>query len=153
MAGYLGQSTVGPPTGNPTVPNPIAAANPQSKIASSFTTVGSLNDAIKLGWIPLRNNGSQFTVQSFLGGFLLDGAPLNVWMGLGWYSGQMAALQPYWQSGQVPIPPANVTSQPTIPMPADVANNFNAYETAQQNIFGLPWYLWAAAAGIYLLLR
>lgn len=135
------------------VPNPIPAMDPVTKIVSTFTDVGQLHGAIQqFNYIPLHPNGTPYKVQAFEGGYLLDGAPINVWMGLGWYSGQMEALQPYWQSGQIPTPTA-VLNQQVVPMPADVAANFAQYQAHQQNIFGLPWYLWAAGIGAYLYLR
>jgi hypothetical protein len=131
---------------------PVSASDPVSKVAYSFTSVGQLNDAIKGGWIPLRPDGTPYKVQSFEGGYLMDGAPLNVWLGLGWYDGQQQALQPYWQNGQIPIPPMTTLNSPTIPMPADVAANFQSYQANQQDILGLPWWAWAAGAAAYLLL-
>jgi hypothetical protein len=134
------------------VPNPISAVEPNSKVAYVFTDVGQLHVAIQNGWIPIHPDGTPFKVQSFEGGYLLDGAPINVWMGLGWYSGQIEALQPYWANGQVPTPPASISGAPVVPMPADVAANFQAYQQRQQNILGLPWWAWAAGAAAYLLL-
>jgi hypothetical protein len=132
---------------------PINALNPLSKVASPFTDVGQLHLAIQDGWIPVHADGTPFKVQQFEGGYLLDGAPINVWMGLGWYAGQMELLVPYWQNGQIPTPPANILNITVVPMPPDVASNFAAFQQNQQNIFGFPWYYWAAGAAAYLLLR
>lgn len=136
------------------VPVPIAAMDPVTKVVYTFTDVGQLHAAIQqFNYIPIHSDGTAFKVQSFEGGYLLDGAPINVWMGLGWYAGQMEALQPYWQSGQIPIPNTSVLGQKVVPMPADVAANFQAYQQSQQNLLGFPWYYWAAGAAAYLLLR
>jgi hypothetical protein len=132
---------------------PVNAADPASKVVYPFTDVGQLNEALKNGYIPIRSDGSPYKVQSFLGGYLLDGAPLNVWLGLGWYQGQQEALQPYWQNGQIPIPPQMALAATVVPMPAAVAQNFANYQANQQNIFGLPWWAWAAGAAAFLLLR
>lgn len=132
---------------------PVSASDPVSKVAYPFTDVGQLHDAIQKGWIPIRADGTPFKVQSFEGGFLLDGAPINVWMGLGWYAGQQEALQPYWQNGQIPIPTTPVLAAPVVAMPADVAANYAGYQAHQQNILGVPWYYWAAGAAAFLLLR
>lgn len=131
---------------------PVSASDPVSKVAYPFTDVGQLNDAIKGGWIPLRPDGTPYKVQSFLGGYLMDGAPLNVWLGLPWYAGQQEALLPYWQNGQIPTPPAAILGVQVQPMPADVAANFATYQAQQADIFGLPWWAWAAGAAAYLLL-
>jgi len=107
----------------------VAAADPASKTAYVFTDVGQLNDAIKAyGFIPLGPDGAQLRVQEFEGGYLLNGAPINVWMGQGWFAGQKEALQPFWASGQVPPPPADVIAAPVYEMPPDVAANYNAYK-------------------------
>ena len=131
---------------------PINAADPVSKVIYPFTSAGQLDGAIAKGWIPVRANGTAYKVQNFEGGNLLDGAPENVWFGMGWFAGQQELLQPYWQSGQIPIPPAALLNQPVVAMPADVAANFQAYQTAQQDILGIPWWAWAAGVAAYLLL-
>ena len=135
------------------VPSPISAMDPVTKVVTTFTDVGQLHGAIQqFNFIPLHADGTPYKVQFFEGGYLLDGAPINVWMGLGWYAGQQEALQPYWQSGQIPIP-TTVLQQKVVPMPASVAANFQSYQASQQNLLGLPWYLWAAGAAVYLLSR
>jgi hypothetical protein len=114
----------------------IAAADPASKTAYVFTEVAQLHDAIKMyGFIPLDANGAQMRVQEFEGGYLLNGAPINVWMGQGWYSGQQEALRPYWQSGQVPTPPQDVLTAAVYEMPADVAKNYQQFK-ASRSLFG-----------------
>jgi len=132
---------------------PINAINPISKVTEVFTDVGQLDTAINNGYIPIHADGSPYKVQSFEGGHLLDGAPLNVWFGFGWYQGQQQELLPYWQSGQIPTPPNTVLGITTVPMPAAVQANWQAYMTAQQDILGLPWWMWAAGAAAYLFLR
>lgn len=131
---------------------PINAINPTTKTVETFTAVGQLDDAINAGYQPIRANGTPFQVQSFEGGHLLDGAPLNVWFGLGWYAGQQQELQPYWNNGQIPIPPQAQLAATTVPMPAAVYANWQNYMTQQESILGLPWWAWAAGAAAYLLL-
>ena len=132
---------------------PINAINPLTKVAETFTDVGQLDTAINNGYIPIHADGTPYKVQSFEGGHLLDGAPLNVWFGLGWYAGQQQELLPYWQNGQIPTPPQSVLGIQTVAMPADVYANWQSYMTAESNILGLPWWAWAVGAGAYLLLR
>ena len=113
------------------VPNPIPAMDPVSKVVSTFTDVGQLHGAIQqFNFIPLHPDGTPYKVQSFEGGYLLDGAPINVWMGLGWYSGQMEALQPFWQSGQITVPTAALNGL-VYQMPAAVAANYANYKANQ----------------------
>ena len=131
---------------------PVNAVNPVTKVTEVFTDVGQLDGALLAGFIPIRADGTAFKVQSFLGGYLLDGAPLNVWLGLGWYAGQQEALQPYWQNGQIPVPPAAQLGQQVVAMPAAVAANFASYQASQEDLLGLPWWAWAAGAAAYLLL-
>ena len=110
---------------------PITAVDPASKVAYTFTDTGSLHNAIKtLGYIPLRKDGSPFNVQYLqqYDGYVLDGAPLNVWIDGVWLDGQKEALQPLWASGQVPQPPANVLNITVAPMPAQVAAQTAAYQ-------------------------
>lgn len=136
-----------------TVPNPIPAMDPITKVVTTFTDVGQLHGAIQqFNFIPLHPDGTPYKVQAFEGGYLLDGAPINVWMGLGWYTGQQEALQPYWQSGQIPTPTVAL-NVPVVAMPAAVASNYAQFKANQENILGLPWYLWAAGIGAYLLTR
>jgi hypothetical protein len=131
---------------------PVNAVDPQSHVAYPFTDVGQLDTAINNGFIPIHADGTAMKVQSFEGGHLLDGAPINVWMGLGWYAGQQAELQPYWQNGQIPVPPQNILNATVVAMPPAVQANWQNYMTNQQNIFGLPWWMWAAGVGAYLIL-
>jgi hypothetical protein len=131
---------------------PVIAIDPTTKAPQTFTDVGQLDGAILAGFIPIRADGTAYKVQSFLGGYLLDGAPLNVWLGLGWYAGQQEALLPYWQNGQIPTPPAAVLSQQVVAMPASVAANFASYQASQSDVLGVPWWLWAAGAAAVLLL-
>ena len=130
----------------------IAAADPASKVAYQFTNTGQLAHAIQdYGYIPLRTTGEPFTVQMFEGGYLLDGAPINVWMGDGWYAGQQELLRPYWSSGSIPTPPADVLGAVVVAMPPDLA----AQTAAAHGAGGLldnPLVKWGLiAAGVYVL--
>lgn len=119
----------------------VNAADPASKVIYQFTDVGSLANAIQnYQFIPVRSDGSPFKVQEFEGGYLLDGAPLNVWFGLGWYTGQQALLQPLWANGTIPTPPqAQLTAQ-VVAMPTGLATQTAAYlAQASSGLFGLSW--------------
>ena len=87
-------------------------------------TAAELHELLKQGMIPLRPDGSEFIVDDFQGGFLLDGAPLNVWTERVWYEGQRPLLTSYWESGRIVQPPAEVLLFPEIPMPEDVRDNY-----------------------------
>lgn len=116
----------------------IAAADPVSKQAYVFTNVGQLNDAIKTsGYIPLRSDNTPYRIQEFQGGYLLDGAPLNVFIENRWFEGQMEALAPFWDSGQIPPPSAEVLATGTVPMPDDVAANYEGFQEAQSPFGGI----------------
>lgn len=60
----------------------------------------------------LAPNG-YYNVQTFMGGFLLDGCPLNVIFGQGWLPGQQAALQ---QAGIASTCPQVSPMTPTVPL-------------------------------------
>lgn len=131
----------------------VQAMDPASKVVSTFTNGQQLANAIQqLGYVPIRANGSAYNVQIFEGGYLLDGAPINVVMGGYWFTGQQQALLPYWQNGTVPTPTAAILALPTQGMPADIAAATQAYVSSQGEILGLPWYVWAGAAAAYFLL-
>jgi hypothetical protein len=58
-----------------------------------FTGItAALGDALVRGKA-VRPDGSYYTVTSFLGGFLLDGCPLNIIFNQGWLPGQIDALK------------------------------------------------------------
>lgn len=131
----------------------IAAADPASKVAYTFTDVGKLHDAIKsYGYIPLRQDGSQYVVQEFEGGYLLDGAPINVYIDGEWFQGQQEALASYWAAGTVPKPPNSILGLPVVPMPTDVAANQAAYVASQSSSLGLGSLALPAAVGLGLFL-
>jgi hypothetical protein len=119
---------------------PIQAADPASKTAYTFTDVGALHNAIATyGYIPLRADGSPAEVQ-FLqeyGGYVMDGAPLNVWMNGVWLEGQKEAMEPFWTSGQVRRPTTNIMNAGVAPMPPEVAAQTKAYQAAQGGLFGM----------------
>jgi len=126
---------------------PIQAADPASKVAYTFTDVGALHAAIATySYIPLRADGTPFEVQ-FLqeyGGYVLDGAPMNVWMDGVWLEGQREAMEPYWSSGQVKRPPEAILNAGVQAMPADIAARTKAYQAAQTGggLFGLDISTW-----------
>jgi hypothetical protein len=133
----------------------IAAADPVSKVAYVFTDIGQLHDAIKTrGYIPVRPDNTAYRVQEFEGGYLLDGAPLNVYIQDRWFDGQTELLQPYWESGAIPQPPLDVLNRQTIEMPEEDATRWAEYQESQ-NVLGLPTplLLGIAAVGALLFLR
>lgn len=133
--------------------NPINAKDPQSGVVYPFVDMGQLNDAIvNHQFIPVRSDGTPYRVQMFEGGYLFDGMPLNVIMYGVWYAGQQEALAPYWANGTIPQPAPVVVALPVQAMPAQIAANTQAYLDSQNDILGLPWYVWAGAAAAYLLL-
>lgn len=120
----------------------VIASDPASHTNYTFTDVGALHNAIKeYGYIPLRADGSPYNIQYLqeYDGYLLDGAPLNVWINGTWLEGQQEALVPYWNSGKVPRPPANVLQETVEPMPPDVAERTAAAQAAAKGggLFGL----------------
>lgn len=127
----------------------VAAADPASKVAYQFVEVGLLANAIKeFGFIPLRVDGAPFRVQEFEGGYLLDGAPINVWMGQGWFEGQRELLEPHWRNGTVPVPPDEALLSGEVEMPADVAASYAGFK---QPTSGSNLMLGALIVGGYLL--
>lgn len=131
----------------------VAAADPASKVAYTFNNTGQLAHAIQdYGYIPLRPTGEPSTVQMFQGGYLLDGAPINVWMGEGWYEGQRELLQPYWTSGAIPTPPETVIQAAVVAMPPELAAQTAAANAAAGGFFSNPLFKWGAiAAAVYIL--
>jgi hypothetical protein len=120
---------------------PIIMADPNAKVSYPFTTVEQVGFGLQQGYIPIRADGTPMKVQQFEGGFLFDGAPINVWLGLGWYTGQKELLLPFWQSGQIPMPPPNILNADIVPMPAQVEAQWETYHAGQQSILGLPFLL------------
>lgn len=134
----------------------ISAADPVSKVSYVFTNTGQLNDAIKEGgYIPIRPDDTPYRIHEFEGGYLLDGAPLNVYIEGRWFDGQMEALAPYWESGAIPTPTAEVLATGSSPMPEDVAANYAAFQQGQSLFSNLPTpvLIGGALLGAWLLLR
>lgn len=134
---------------------PILAKDPQTNQVYSFNDTGSLDNAIgSYGYIPVDSNGVPYVVQNFEGGHLLNGAPENTYLLGVWYVGQKELLQTYWQKGQIPMPAADIINLPTVPMPSDVAANYQQYTTAKASVgAGVPMWLWLAvgAGALYFL--
>lgn len=118
----------------------LQAADPASKVAYTFTNVDALAHAIQdYGFIPLRTDGSVANTQ-FLkeyGGYLIDGAPINVWIDGVWLEGQKEAMAPYWNNGSVPRPPDAILNAPIEGMPPELAAQTAAYQAKQSGIFGM----------------
>lgn len=75
-----------------------------------------LQNAILAGGRPMRPDGSFYSVQQFMGGWLFDNCPLNVILGQGWIEGQMEALKNAGLTPYCPqyVPP-NQIAQPAPP--------------------------------------
>lgn len=111
----------------------VIASDPASHTNYTFTDVGALHNAIKeYGYVPLRADGTPYNTQYLqeYDGYLLDGAPLNVWINGAWLEGQQEALKPYWESGKIPRPPAAVLQTAVEPMPPEVAERTAAAQAA-----------------------
>lgn len=79
---------------------------------TSHETTETLAQAIQKGETPFRPDGTPFSVREFLGGYLLDGLPINVWVLGTWIEGQKEALQPEWTAGRIPRPADTVLNLP-----------------------------------------
>jgi hypothetical protein len=135
----------------------VAAADPASKVPRIFNDQASLTYAMeKLRFVPLRPDGTPFIV-NFLtdeGGYLFDGAPLNVWFDGVWYEGQKEVGQKYWGNNGVPTPSSQVMNIPVVPMPADIAATYQAFKEGQGAgaLLSNPWVLLAGGIGLVWLL-
>ncbi len=134
---------------------PVHAADPASKQIYTFTDVGALHNAIKIyQYIPVHEDGSPFNTQYLqeYDGYVLDGAPINVWLDGVWLEGQKEAMAPYWASGQIQKPPANILNAGAVPMPPDVQERTAAAQAAAHSggIFGMDTgtVVAVAAAGL-----
>lgn len=109
--------------------NQLAVDMPDQTVRIFYGITTDLGAALSSGGKPQRPyNFSQYNVQSpqwglapngyynvqtFQGGFLLDGCPLNVIFGQGWMAGQQAALQ---QAGITPSCPQVSPMTSTVPL-------------------------------------
>ena len=121
--------------------NQLAVDMPDQTVRIYYGITTDLDAALSGGGKPQRPyNFAQYNVQSpqwglapngyyavrtFMGGWLLDGCPLNVIFGLGWQTGQQAALM---QAGISPSCP-QVTMQATAPI--QQANPFTTQPPSQ----------------------
>jgi len=128
----------------------IAAADPASHVTRAFMNASDFTYAMeKLGYIPLRPDGTPFVV-NFLeneGGYLLDGAPLNVWFQGVWYQGQPEVAAQYWGQNGVPTPTGSVMQLPVVAMPTEIAATYQAFKAAQSPL-GSNTLMIVAAVGI-----
>ena len=109
--------------------NQLAVDMPDQTVRIFYGVTQDLGNALGNGGKPQRPyNFAQYNVQSpqwglvpngyynvqtFMGGFLLDGCPLNVIFGQGWQAGQQAALQ---QAGINPTCPQVLPMQSPVPI-------------------------------------
>jgi hypothetical protein len=136
----------------------VTAADPASKATRAFTNVVDFTYAMeKLKYIPLRPDGTPFIVHFIAdeGGYLMDGAPLNVWFDGVWYEGQKEVAQKYWGSNGVPTPAQTILGLPVVAMPAPIAETYHAFKEQQAGAGGLFTsgnVMLLAGAGVLLLL-
>lgn len=112
-----------PMPGTPTTPvltggttNVIYTKNPSTYALTAHDTIESLGAAMAAGEIPIRSDGSPYSVTEYMGGYLFDGVPINVILFGVWYTGQQEALN---QGGQpIPGPTAGL---PTVAQPGATA--------------------------------
>lgn len=124
----------------------VNAINPEDKKVYTFSVTGDLNNAIDVfKYTPIRPDGTPYVTQSAHGGWLLDGAPLNVYIEGVWFDGQKELLTPDWNSGTVPRPSAAILAVGSAPMPADVAANYQNYLTSLNSI---PTAVWVGGAAL-----
>lgn len=88
--------------GSTTAPTALTVQMPGGG-TQTFNTVNQAAQAILAGGTPLNAQGQPETVTNFDGGYLVNGMPLNVAMGLGWVPGQTQALA----AQGMPIPNTN----------------------------------------------
>jgi len=126
----------------------IAAADPASKVAAMFTTPEDFGAALAKGYIPVRQDGTAYVTQTFEGGVLLDGAPLNVYFRGLWYPEQRELLAPHWGK-DIPKPADSIINLPlTTDAEAQQALvDYHGWKSSVDSIAGIPtqWLLIGAA--------
>lgn len=111
----------------------LVAVDPQTRSAYTFTEAVGFTDALlKFGVVPILPDGSPLQVNSFEGGYLVGGAPLNVWFENVWYEGQQDILAPYWQSGEIVQPDGALLSMPIVEAPGEVLAAYANYKGAPE---------------------
>lgn len=110
----------------------ITALDPVSRVARSFADPDVFVSALAHGFIPILSDNSPAKVHSFEGGYLVQGAPLNVWFRGAWYEGQQEILAPFWESGQIDRPPAGALELPVVQAPPDVLASYANYKGVPQ---------------------
>lgn len=88
-AGYLAYTMLGKR-------RTLAVAFPDGSIAEFDAVTPELDAALHSGTPVIIDGGQiihEYTKSQFMGGWLLDGCPLNAVMGFGWQPGQVEALQ------------------------------------------------------------
>lgn len=105
----------------------LTVIDPKSRTPLTVASIDQFNYyVVSGGYVPIHADNTAMQVNSFEGGYLVDGAPLNVWLSGYWYDGQQDILASFWNSGQIPKPPAQLLALPSIPAPADVVANYAA---------------------------
>ncbi len=101
------------------------------------TTVEGITQRLENGFQVIRPNGQPAYTQTFLGGYLVDGNPLNVLLGGPWLPEQWAKIVPAIQAGQVPSPSILPPDQEPVAIDSGMAS-FAVPLTAAAAI-GLLW--------------
>lgn len=98
----------------------LQAIDNETKRVQTFDNFAELHTLIAAGQVvPLREDGTRARVQELMGGYLIDGLPLNVLMTGEWEPGQRGLMEAYYDSGQIkrpaaaPPPEAEETDTPT----------------------------------------
>ena len=111
----------------------LVMADPASKVSQVFPDMKQAEIAIgTYGFIPLLSDGTAATVNEFEGAHLVQGAPINAWVGGYWYTGQKEIVSSLVQAGQVPQPPPEIWNLPVVDPPADVLANYAAAKGVPQ---------------------
>ncbi len=143
----------------------LIMADPASKSTYAFTDQAQAEIGIsQYGYIPILDDGSVAKVVQFEGAALVQGAPINAWIGDIWYDGQKEIVQSLVSSGQVPMPPARIWNLPVVATPPELLQTYasakgvpqaktllEAYQTGHPIGAGGNTWLWIAAAGLGLL--
>jgi hypothetical protein len=107
----------------------LVALDPQTRSPYTFTNAVGFTDALeRFGVVPILPDGTPLPVYSFEGGYLVGGAPLNVWFDQIWYEGQQEILAAHWQSGEIMQPDQALLALPIVEPTAEVLATYAAYK-------------------------
>jgi hypothetical protein len=107
----------------------LVLADPKSHVTTSVSDeVQATQMMVNYGAIPILPNGRAAQVQSFEGGYLVQGAPLNVWLKGVWLTGQKEILTPFWQNGTIPTPALDQLNMPIVDAAPEVLQAYANYK-------------------------